>query len=74
MKTTLTASSKTDCSEQPLLFQDLGSRKVVADFCGGYLSSDGGALLLRQVDQNLGLTLGLEQAFVDQRDGRYCDH
>ena len=44
----------TDCSQQPLLFQDLGSRKVVADFSGGTLSSDAGALLLRQVDINLG--------------------
>ncbi|MGA2554716.1 MAG: hypothetical protein ABSG04_00370 [Verrucomicrobiota bacterium] len=49
----LTASSATDCTRQPLLFQDLGSRQVVADFSGGTLSSDGGALLLRQVDRNL---------------------
>jgi hypothetical protein len=40
MKAPLTASSKTDCKEQPLLFQDLGSRQVVADFSGGTLSSD----------------------------------
>ena len=56
MKTPLTASSATDCKEQPLLFQDLGSRQVVADFSGGTLSSDGGVLLLRQVDAHLGLT------------------
>jgi hypothetical protein len=55
MKTPNTASSATDCKEQPLLFQDLGSRQVAADFSGGTLSSDGGALLLRQVDANLGL-------------------
>jgi hypothetical protein len=29
---TQTASSKTDCKDQPLLFQELGPRKVVADF------------------------------------------
>src|ERR1022692_4613838 len=56
MKAPLTASSKTDCKEQPLLFQDLGSRQVVADFSGGTLSSDGGALFQRQVDNNFGLT------------------
>jgi len=59
MNTRLTASSATDCSRQPMLFQDLGSRQVVADFSGGTLSSDGGALFLRQVDSNLGLTLEL---------------
>jgi hypothetical protein len=33
-------SSPNPCS-QPLLFKDLDSRKVVADFSGGHLSSDG---------------------------------
>lgn len=74
MKTTTTASSATDCNDQPLLFQDLGSRKVVADFTGGMLSSDGGALLLRQVDRGLGLTRRLAACFHDQRDGRFVDH
>ncbi len=70
----LTASGATDCKEQPLLFQDLGSRQVVADFSGGTLSSDGGALLLRQVDANLGLTQSLAQCFGDQRRQVFVDH
>jgi hypothetical protein len=74
MKTPLTASSTTDCKGQPLLFQDLGSRKVVADFSGGTLSSDGGALLLRQVDANLGLTQTLAQCFYDARNQHFVDH
>jgi hypothetical protein len=74
MKTSRTAIPKTDRNHQPLLFQDLGSRQVVADFSGGYLSSDGGALLLRQIDRGLGLTRTLAQAFTDRRDPRYCDH
>lgn len=41
-------------SSQALLFADLGPRKVVADFSGGTLSSDGGLLLLRQLDASLG--------------------
>ena len=45
----------TDLTE-PLLFSDLGARAVVADFSGGTLSTDGGALLLRQTDAHLGLT------------------
>jgi len=74
MQTATTAVPPTDCNDQPLLFQDLGSRQVVADFSGGYLSSDGGALLLRQLDRGLGLTRTLAQAFTDRRDPRYCDH
>jgi hypothetical protein len=74
MKTPLTASSSTDCKEQPLLFQDLGSRKVVADFSGGTLSSDGGVLLVRQVDAGLGLTASLAQCFSDERQAVYVDH
>jgi hypothetical protein len=69
-----TASSTTDCNDQPLLFQDLGARQVVADFSGGTLSSDGGALLLRQVDQRLGLSRALAACFNDHRDRRFVDH
>ena len=74
MKTPLTASSTTDCKGQPLLFQDVGARKVVADFSGGTLSSDGGVLLLRQVDAGLGVTASLAQCFGDQRQQVYVDH
>lgn len=74
MKTPLTASSTTDCNGQPLLFQALGTRKVVADFCGGTLSSDGGVLLLRQVDANLGLTQTLARCFADFRHPVFVDH
>lgn len=74
MKTRSTALPPTDCNQQPLLFQDLGTRAVAADFSGGYLSSDGGALLLRQIDRGLGLTRTLARAFTDRRDPRYCDH
>ncbi len=44
------------CSE-PLLFSfnELGSRQVIADFSAGYLSSDGGMLFLRQIDEGLGI-------------------
>jgi len=74
MKTPRTAASTTNCNDQPLLFADLGARQVVADFSGGYLSSDGEALLLRQLDRGLGVTRALAQAFTDRRDPRYCDH
>jgi len=74
MPTPTHTRSVTECHDQPLLFPDLGRRQVVADFSGGYLSHDGGALLLRSLDRSLGLSAHLAQAFRDQRDPRYCDH
>src|SRR2546428_1571587 len=59
---------------QPLLFDDLGSRRVQADFSGGYLSSDGGALLLRQIDRGLGISRALARCFYDLRDPLLIDH
>jgi len=59
---------------QPLLFDDLGSRRVQADFSGGHLSSDGGALLLRQIDRGLGISRTLAQCFQDRRDPDLIDH
>ena len=61
-------------SSQALLFADLGPRKVVADFSGGTLSSDGGSPFLRQIDASLGLTRTLAGCFGDQRDPRFVDH
>jgi hypothetical protein len=49
-------------------------RKVVADFSGGTLSSDGGVLLVRQVDSGLSLTRSLAQCFSDRRQAVYVDH
>ncbi len=61
-------------ADQPMLFGDLASREVVADFSGGTLSVDGGALLLRQVDTNLGMTQSLAQCFYDSRQQVFVDH
>jgi hypothetical protein len=57
-----------------MLFQDLGSRKIVADFQGGNVSSDGGLLLLRQVDSGLGISRLFAQCFTDARDQDRIEH
>ena len=46
----------------------------MVDFSGGHLSSDGGAVLLRQVDSSIGLSRRLADCFVDQRDVRFVEH
>jgi hypothetical protein len=64
----------THCKEPRWLFQDLGTRKVEVDFGGGYLSSDGGGLLLRELERHSGLLRALADCFVDHRDARYVEH
>ena len=64
----------TDCREQSWLFQDLGRRKVEVDFRGGYLSSDGGGLILRELERHSGLIRDFAGCFVDYRDQRYIEH
>ena len=68
------ASCQTHCHTQPMLLQDLGSRKVIADFTGGSLSSDGGLLLLRQIDAGLGISRLLAGCFTDARDPLRVEH
>ena len=55
----------TECKEQRWLFQDLGTRKVEVDFGGGYLSSDGGGLILRELERHSGLLRELTDCFID---------
>jgi hypothetical protein len=57
-----------------MLFTDLGSRQVVADFSGGVLSTDAGALLLRQADANLGMIASLAHCFNDERNPAWVEH
>lgn len=61
-------------TNQSLLFDDLGSRSVQADFSGGHLSSDGGALLLRQIDRGLGISRSLAACFSDCRNQDFVEH
>ncbi len=61
-------------ANQSLFFDDLGPRQVQADFSGGTLSSDGGVLLLRQMDHRLALCRSLAQCFTDRRDPDLIDH
>ena len=64
----------TNCTESCVEFLPLGRRKVEAQFTGGAVSSEGGALLLRQIDHRLGLTAALDRLIPDPRDPRYITH
>ena len=55
-------------SQLPLSFPALAGKKpVVADFTGGHLSSDGGLLLLAELDRRLSLTARLVAGLQDRR-------
>lgn len=64
----------TDCIQQTFAFQDLGGRKVEADFKGGNVSADGGVLLLREVDRRTGLIDQLAACFTDHRRPELIEH
>jgi hypothetical protein len=64
----------TECTQSSFEFEAHGSREVVARFDGGTMSSDAGALLLRQTDRRLNLLPRLATCFDDGRDSRYTTH
>jgi hypothetical protein len=55
------------CTDEKLDFGRVGRRVVEADFSGGDLSSEGGALLLRRMDARLGLSTAAARALGDER-------
>ena len=55
-------------------FPPIVGQTIRADFEGGALSSDFGALLLRGVDRQIGLTERLAAAIHDKRHQSYIDH
>lgn len=64
----------TECIEGPLPFASLGSRRVEADFSAGCLTTDAGALLLREADRRLGLLDALDRAIPDPRNPDLITH
>ena len=64
----------TECNQSTFAFHPLGSRQVTAAFNGGTISSDGGALLLRELEAQTGLLASLAQCFDDHRDPELVEH
>ena len=64
----------TQCNEGPLHVKSLGRREVVANFEGGQIASDAGALLLEQADLGAEATERLAACFRDRRDPDRIEH
>lgn len=65
---------KTHCNQKPLPFQTKISRKVVAKFNGGAITSDAGGLLLQQTERLTGIIEKFSHYFTDHRDPNLIEH
>ena len=64
----------TNCTQAAFDFPALKRRRVQTEFSGGDITSDGGVLLLREIDRRLGLLQAVDVAIPDPRDPRYIAH
>ena len=65
---------ETECNAFSFEFQPLGSRQVTARFDGGRVSSDGGGILLRELERRFGFLEKLADCFTDHRDPDQIEH
>ena len=64
----------TECTQSSFGFKGAGRREIVARFDGGTISSDGGALLLRETERRLKLLPRLAACFLDGRRQDRVEH
>ena len=62
------------CTANEMDFGHLGRRVIEANFRGGAISSDGGVMLLRQVDRRIGLSAATAMALNDPRTPERIRH
>jgi Transposase DDE domain group 1 len=64
----------TECTQQSFFFHKAGRREVVARFDGGPISSDGGGVLLREVERRTRIVEQFAACFTDHRDPDRVEH
>lgn len=64
----------TECTQQSFRFHKAGRREVVARFDGGHISSDGGGVLLREVERKARVVEQFAMCFTDHRDPGRVEH
>ncbi|MFQ5641951.1 MAG: IS1380 family transposase [bacterium] len=60
--------------ESPLQLKGIGGKPVFVDFDGAQISSDGGLLLLREVEEQTGIITAFEEVINDSRHPSYVKH
>ena len=80
MNSVLTTENQLDTIVAPqtsspnIQLPEVNGKPIFIDFEGGALSSDAGILMLKQVEQQIGLVKSLANVSDDQRDQRYIHH
>jgi hypothetical protein len=64
----------TQCTRNDFPFEPLSGRQVTARFDGGIITSDGGALLLAEVERRTAILQRLAHCFTDHRDPELIEH
>src|SRR5438128_5451454 len=64
----------TECNQFVLGFHPLKQREIRAQFDGGAITSDGGGLLLRDVEQRIGMLRQFAACFTDYRNADLIEH
>jgi hypothetical protein len=64
----------TNCTQESFQFPVCKRRRVETNFQGGEITSDGGVLLLQQVDRQLGLSEAVARTLEDPRRQASCEH
>jgi len=64
----------TNCTQESFQFPAVNRRRVEVSFQGGNITSDGGVLLLQQVDRRLGLSEAVARVLDDPRRQASCEH
>lgn len=65
---------KTECKPEQLEFHALGRRDVIGQFAGGRITTDGGGILLREVEKRTHILHRLSQCFQDYRHADLIEH
>jgi len=61
-------------TDAPFLFPAVGRKKVIADFDGGRITSDGGVMLLAAAERRLGMADHLAGLIADPRNPLFVTH
>lgn len=64
----------TECTKKRYHFQALGRREILADFAGGTITSDGGGLLLRELEKRTNILGRFAKCFTDHRNQELIEH
>jgi len=64
----------TECTQKSFPFHPHSQREVVAWFDGGAITSDGGGLLLREVEKKTRIIDQFARCFTDHRDATLIEH